>query len=103
MPGRLVSHNRVEEDQQLVHGGDQGDLFGVAPGDQARVEDPDHGIGPGVGQQKPGLLVASGVEHNQGAGQRVPAEGRARPQLEHARTTPSQYPLTAVPAPAAPR
>ena len=34
-----------------MHGGDQGDLFGFAPGHQARVEGPDHRIGPGGGQR----------------------------------------------------
>ncbi len=34
-----------------MHGGDQGDLPGFAPGDQARVEGPDHGIGPGGGER----------------------------------------------------
>ena len=46
-----VLYHRVEESQQLVHGGNQGDLFGCAPGDHARVEGPDDRIGPGGGER----------------------------------------------------
>ena len=36
-----------------MHGGDQGDLLGPAPGDPTRVEGPNHGMGPGGGERGP--------------------------------------------------
>ena len=55
----------------------------VAAGVQGRV-----GVRrQGVGQQKPGLPLALGVQHHQRAGQGVAPESRARAQPERARTT----------------
>lgn len=39
--------------EQLMHGGDQDDLLGFAPGDQTRVEGPDHRMSPDGGERSP--------------------------------------------------
>ncbi len=61
--------DRIEDDQQLAHAGDQGHLLRFAGGAQALIEGPDDRIeaggdeGPHVQQSPPGFTSDFGPDH----------------------------------------
>ena len=60
LPWGLALEDGVEDDQELTHGGGDGDLGGLAAGDEARIEGADRGIAAdgGEGRHVQGLADA---------------------------------------------